>query len=91
MGRWRNGVPLTMSPAQPIDITPEIEDNLNDFDYLQVNDHPYPDDYAGTVCPVGSHVRRTNPRGSRIMQRTANHTRRVSKDDGAVRDIPGDH
>ena len=77
MGRWRNGVPLTMSPAQPMEITPEIEDNLNDFDYLQVNDHPYPDDYAGTVCPVGSHIRRTNPRGSRIMQRTANHTRRL--------------
>jgi deferrochelatase/peroxidase EfeB len=66
-GRWRCGVPLSLAP------TPEAAaafsgDGLNDFDY--VNGDP-----DGEICPIGSHIRRTNPRGTHIVQRAANRTR----------------
>lgn len=54
-GRWRNGVPLALSPDTD---TPISDDRLNDFDYS--------DDPPGFRCPVGSHMRRTNPRKSKI-------------------------
>ncbi len=55
-GRWRNGVPLDLAPDTDIQID---EDRLNDFDYA--------DDRQGFRCPVGSHIRRTNPRQSKIQ------------------------
>ena len=64
MGRWRNGTPLAVSPAQPLSRPP-----TNDFDYV--------DDPQGMKCPYGSHIRRGNPRGGKIVQRVSNHTRRV--------------
>ena len=53
VGRWPSGAPLVLSP---------YEDNpaharANDFDYHQ-------EDVLGHKCPIGSHVRRTNPRDS---------------------------
>jgi deferrochelatase/peroxidase EfeB len=54
-GRWRNGTPLALSPDAA---TPLPDDRLNDFDYA--------DDPRGLACPVGSHIRRMNPRGSRV-------------------------
>jgi deferrochelatase/peroxidase EfeB len=65
-GRWRNGVPLIESPLEPND--PKKVD-LNNFDYDA--------DLSGGICPVGAHIRRSNPRSSPIVQRGANHTRRV--------------
>src|SRR3954454_19201958 len=59
-GRWRNGVPLMLSPDtdSPADgIPPE---QLNNFDY--VNDSGLGDP-NGVRCPVGAHMRRINPRG----------------------------
>ena len=48
---------------------------LNDFDYIdEVADL---DDFDGTHCPLGAHIRRTNPRGSQIVQRSANFTRPI--------------
>ena len=35
------------------------------------------DDFDGTHCPLGAHIRRTNPRGSQIVQRSANFTRPI--------------
>jgi Dyp-type peroxidase family len=55
-GRWRNGVPLDLSPETDTQID---EDRLNDFDYDE--------DRQGLRCPVGSHIRRTNPRRSKIQ------------------------
>lgn len=69
MGRWRNGVPLEISPTSPIPDTPLGDDELNDFDYDQ--------DDAGLRCPMGSHIRRCNPRHARIVQRSTNHARRI--------------
>jgi deferrochelatase/peroxidase EfeB len=66
-GRWRNGVPLALSPHtdSPDPAIPEAD--LNDFDYLAGADGTRGfDDAKGYRCPLGSHIRRTNPRGSRI-------------------------
>jgi Dyp-type peroxidase family len=53
VGRWPSGAALVR--------TPEADDTRfardNSFDY-------HADDAAGTKCPLGSHVRRTNPRDS---------------------------
>ena len=68
-GRWRNGIPLQQSPLEPPAPPAPGEFTLDDFDYE--------DDGAGTVCPWGAHIRRTNPRNSRIVQRGANHTRQI--------------
>jgi deferrochelatase/peroxidase EfeB len=62
-GRWRNGVPLAKSPDTP-NAPPGM--SLTDFDY--------PSD---SRCPYGAHVRRCNPRGAQIVQRVANHSRRL--------------
>lgn len=62
-GRWRNGVPLSLSPDTP---NPKTAVSLTDFDY-----------HGGDRCPFGSHTRRVNPRGGTIVQRAARHTRRL--------------
>jgi deferrochelatase/peroxidase EfeB len=58
-GRWRNGVPLVISPDSD---TPLPADELNMFDYAGV--HADPD---GARCPLGSHIRRANPRRAAVM------------------------
>ncbi len=62
-GRWRNGVPLALSPDSPL---PEPGVSETNFDYPR-----------GSTCPAGSHIRRANPRGGQIVQRIANRTRRL--------------
>ncbi len=69
MGRWRNGVPLEISPTSAFPDLPVGDDQLNDFDYDQDDD--------GLRCPMGSHIRRCNPRNGRIVQRSTNHARRI--------------
>ena len=69
LGRWRNGVPLALSPHSPTPTPPVLESRLNDFGYQ--------DDPDGLRCPMGSHLRRCNPRDARIVQRSTNHTRRI--------------
>ena len=62
-GRWRNGMPLAQSPDHP-----SLGETraLNDFDYG-----------SDAACPYGAHTRRCNPRGAAIVQRGANHSRRL--------------
>ncbi len=70
-GRWRNGAPLSLAPteakANALVASATTLNELNDFDYL--------DDTDGTSCPIGSHIRRSNPRRAHIVQRAANRTR----------------
>ncbi|MDP9072711.1 MAG: hypothetical protein M3N98_00820 [Actinomycetota bacterium] len=68
-GRWRSGAPLTLAPdaASIADVDPQ---RYNRFDYPE-------HDGDGTRCPVGSHIRRSNPRGSQIVQRPAGRTRPI--------------
>jgi deferrochelatase/peroxidase EfeB len=83
MGRWRNGVPLALAPYSSDDTRPngpgflgtDIESDLNFFDYPDMD--PAWNDSGGEHCPIGSHIRRGNPRGARIVQRSANNTRRI--------------
>ncbi len=58
VGRWRNGAPLALSP----------ENNSSEKDYAldEINDYDYSDDLKGVRCPVGSHMRRNNPRNAPI-------------------------
>ena len=60
-GRWRNGTPLVLSPDTDTPEPPIPAGGLNDFDYVG----EFGDD-RGYRCPVGSHVRRMYPRGSRV-------------------------
>jgi Dyp-type peroxidase family len=55
MGRWRGGAPLVLSPDHD---DPQLGADLqrtNDFNYSEM-------DPRGYRCPVGSHIRRMNPR-----------------------------
>ena len=54
VGRWPDGTPLSLSPDRP---DPAVAGNPE-----RVNDFRYADDPDGVRCPLGAHVRRTNPR-----------------------------
>ena len=51
MGRWPNGMPITGSTAHE---QPEWNRKKLDFDFVE--------DRYGDQCPLGSHIRRANPR-----------------------------
>ena len=55
VGRWPNGTPLTVAPDAPRDLGSDPDGLLNDFRYAA-------DDPKGLRCPLGSHIRRSNPR-----------------------------
>jgi Dyp-type peroxidase family len=55
VGRWRNGAPLVTWPdAPPPDPFDAKDPRVNAFDYAE--------DPEGLSCPVGAHIRRSNPR-----------------------------
>jgi Dyp-type peroxidase family len=53
VGRWPSGAPLSLAPHQDDDSLA----SKNDFLFM-------PSDASGYRCPVGSHIRRMNPRDS---------------------------
>jgi Dyp-type peroxidase family len=53
VGRWPSGAPLTLAP----DVDDARMAQANDFGYFH-------EDPLGLRCPVGAHIRRTNPRDS---------------------------
>jgi len=55
LGRWPNGTPLVVAPHAPQDLGSDPDGLLNDFRYAA-------DDPKGSRCPLGAHIRRTNPR-----------------------------
>ena len=62
-GRWRNGVPLALSPDSdsPADgLSPE---QLNDFEYVNSDGSGDP---RGLHCPVGAHIGASIRAGSRL-------------------------
>lgn len=76
MGRWRNGVPLTLSPDAGQTEPPIPREHLNDFDYAPAPGHTnFYDDVDGLRCPIGSHIRRLNPRSALVMGKP--HSRRL--------------
>ena len=67
LGRWPNGNPLTLCP---VTAGPQLPEH-------QINDYGYDADPDGLVCPIGSHMRRANPRDSKVVQRGFAHARRI--------------
>jgi Dyp-type peroxidase family len=69
VGRWESGAPLVLSPHRD---KPSLGSE-NNFEYLSTDPH-------GSACPIGSHIRRANPRDSlgpdaRTALNTANRHR----------------
>lgn len=54
VGRWQNGSPLATHPDRPGPPAGENRDTINQFRYGE--------DPRGLACPLGAHVRRSNPR-----------------------------
>lgn len=62
-GRWRNGVPLELSPDTDTPAGGIAAERMNDFDYVNPDGSGDP---KGLRCPVGAHMRRVNPRGQPV-------------------------
>ena len=69
VGRWRSGCPLALSPDKD---DPEIA-----ADPERVNDFDYGDDSDGSKCPFGAHLRRTNPRATKLTTTTDINRKRI--------------
>jgi deferrochelatase/peroxidase EfeB len=75
-GRWRNGVPLVLSPTTDTPELPLTHATIDYFDYMPNPAYDFTtNDKHGLRCPIGAHMRRTNPRGA-IVQGSG-HTRRI--------------
>jgi Dyp-type peroxidase family len=75
-GRWRNGNPLELAPDAPGTTLPMSQ--LNDFTYVDQIDTAK-DDTLGLRCPIGSHIRRNNPRSEAVVGTDATHHRIVRR------------
>ncbi|WP_154071340.1 hypothetical protein [Bradyrhizobium lablabi] len=62
-GRWRNGVPLMLSPETDNPSGGIPPEQLNNFEYVNADGSGDP---RGLRCPVGAHMRRINPRGQPV-------------------------
>jgi deferrochelatase/peroxidase EfeB len=62
-GRWRNGIPLALSPESDSPPGGISLEQLNNFEYVNPDGSGDP---KGLRCPVGAHIRRINPRGQPI-------------------------
>jgi Dyp-type peroxidase family len=58
VGRWRSGAPLTLAPTH--------DDPALGADPLRNNDFTYAGDPHGSQVPLGSHMRRMNPRDTKL-------------------------
>ncbi len=62
-GRWRNGVPLALSPETDSPPGGIALEQLNNFEYVNPDGSGDP---KGLRCPVGAHMCRVNPRGQPV-------------------------
>jgi deferrochelatase/peroxidase EfeB len=69
IGRWRSGAPLTLAPAQD---DPELG-----ADPRRNNDFSYAADPDGRQVPLGSHMRRMNPRDTKMAILTDVNVHRI--------------
>jgi Dyp-type peroxidase family len=63
MGRWRSGC--------PIDLSPDKDDLAIAADPERRNNFSYTGDDEGLRCPIGAHLRRSNPRATPLKRATA--------------------
>ncbi len=90
MGRWRSGAPLTLAPLKDDPALGADPLRNNDFNYKQ-------NDPLGYAVPLGSHMRRMNPRDTahnmnrrRMIRRGATygpHLAEDAREDGQERGI----
>lgn len=59
VGRWPDGTPLVQSPHVPGGSAADRDQHRR-----RLNDFSYTGDPHGYSCPIGAHIRRTNPRDS---------------------------
>ena len=87
MGRWRSGCPLDLSPDKD---NPAIA-----ADPQRRNNFTYEGDDQGLRCPIGAHLRRSNPRATPLKRATAVRRHRLIRrgveygphlQDGALQD-----
>jgi deferrochelatase/peroxidase EfeB len=77
-GRWRNGNPLALVPEAPEPVLPQ--EKLNDFTYVTLgSSEAAQDDTLGLKCPIGSHIRRNNPRNEAVVGTDSTHHRIVRR------------
>jgi Dyp-type peroxidase family len=62
VGRWRSGAPLTLAP--------EVDDPALGADPRRNNDFNYANDGSGRQAPFGCHIRRMNPRDTKLSRLT---------------------
>jgi len=62
VGRWRSGAPLTFAP--------DVDDPALGADGRRNNDFNYSDDPKGQRAPFGCHIRRMNPRDTKLTRLT---------------------
>jgi deferrochelatase/peroxidase EfeB len=62
-GRWRNGVPLALSPDTDSPPGGIPTNQMNNYEYVNADGSGDP---KGLRCPVGAHMRRINPRGQPV-------------------------
>ncbi len=79
-GRWRNGVPLALSPETDSPEGGLAPEDYNNFDYVNADGSGDP---KGLRCPVGAHMRRINPRGQPVTGQGkpggSNNTHRLTR------------
>jgi hypothetical protein len=63
MGRWRSGC--------PVDLSPDKDDPAIAADPHRRNNFTYAGDDQGLRCPLGAHLRRSNPRATPLKRATA--------------------
>jgi deferrochelatase/peroxidase EfeB len=79
-GRWRNGVPLSLSPTTPHPSPALTPGQMNAFDYRPTPALPQAAlDRDGRLCPAGAHIRRANPRSSEVLGGMGNRLRVIRR------------
>ena len=80
VGRWRDGTPLSLFPETDGQGAELQAETLNQYDYVPTPDNPgLYNDRRGYRCPIGSHMRRANPRSSAVAGNSGSRHRIVRR------------
>lgn len=71
VGRWRSGAPLTLAP--------DVDDPALGANPQRNNDFDYANDPRGRQVPLGAHIRRMNPRDTKLTRLTEVNIHRIMR------------